>query len=82
MCLAYPGKLIAINGNEGTVELAGNQYGVNLVLLPGVQIGQYVLVHAGYGIGVVDEAEAKETWEIFRQIDSSLGLPKLPDELP
>ncbi|MFA5864617.1 MAG: HypC/HybG/HupF family hydrogenase formation chaperone [Phycisphaerae bacterium] len=73
MCLAYPGKVIEINGCEGRVELVGNQYNVNLVLVPEVAIGQYVLVHAGYAIQIVDEEVARETWEIFNQIDEKLA---------
>ena len=69
MCLAYPGKIIAIDGDDATVELAGNEYKVKLVLLPDVQVGQYVLVHAGYAIQTIDAETAKETWEIFQQIE-------------
>jgi len=68
MCLAFPARVVEKNDTQGTVELAGNRYTVNFILVPEVQLGQYVLVHAGYAIRVVDEADAKETWELLSQI--------------
>lgn len=73
MCLAYPAKVVSKTADQGVVELAGNRYDVNLVLVPDVEIGQYVLVHAGYAIQIVDPHVAHETWEIFGEIDRSMG---------
>ena len=72
MCLAYPGKIIEIVGDDATVELAENQYKVKLVLLPDAQVGQFVLVHAGYAIQTIDAETAKETWDILHQIEKKL----------
>ena len=69
MCLAYPCKIISVDGDDATVELAGNEYKVKLVLLPDARVGEYVLVHAGYAIQTIDAETAKETWDIFRQIE-------------
>jgi hydrogenase expression/formation protein HypC len=73
MCLAYPAKLVEIRGDQGVVELAGNRYEVNLVLVPTARIGEYVLVHAGYAIQVVEPDTAEETWGILSEIHRSLA---------
>ena len=69
MCLAYPGKVLALDGDfarvdfgEGTIREAVN------VSLVQAKIGDYVLVHAGYAIQIVDEAEARQTLKYWRQI--------------
>jgi hydrogenase expression/formation protein HypC len=69
MCLAYPGKVLAVERDfarvdfgEGTIREA-----VNISLVQ-AKIGDYVLVHAGYAIQIVDEAEARETLEYWQQI--------------
>jgi hydrogenase expression/formation protein HypC len=48
---------------------------VSLMLQPEVEVGDFVLVHAGYAIGVVDEAEANATLDLLRQAADSLGTP-------
>jgi len=52
---------------------------VSLHLTPEAQVGDYVIVHAGYAIGILDEEEARETLEIFRQISD---LMEADDEIP
>jgi hydrogenase expression/formation protein HypC len=51
----------------GVAELEGVRREVSLMLLPEASAGDWVLVHAGYGIGVVDEAEARETLALLRE---------------
>ena len=52
------------------VDAMGNRWNARTTLLPDVKIGDLVLVHAGFAISTVDEQEAKETWELFSQMDA------------
>ena len=61
MCLAMPMKVVEINGDEGIGELGGVRRKVSFQLLDKVELGNYVLVHAGFAIAVVDEEDARET---------------------
>jgi hydrogenase expression/formation protein HypC len=74
MCLAIPGKIISIS-NElddlfriGKVSFDGIVKEVNLVMVPEANIGDYVMVHVGSAISVVDEVEARETMEVLKQL--------------
>jgi hydrogenase expression/formation protein HypC len=68
MCLAIPMKLIERTDALGVVEIDGVRREVSLMLQPEAVLGDFVLVHAGYAIGVIDEAEAQATLELLRQI--------------
>jgi len=74
MCLAIPGKLVAITGQLdetfrfGKVSFGGIMKDVNLSMLPEARIGDYVLVHVGVAISMVDEEEANKTFEYIRRI--------------
>lgn len=75
MCLAVPGKILQINPlGRATVDMLGAQREVSLRLVPNAQVDDYVLVHAGFGIQVIDPAEAEETLRLVRE------LPDLFDE--
>jgi len=65
MCLAIPMEIVERSDLEGTAELRGVQRHVSLVLCPEVQVGEHVLIHAGYAIGVVDAEEARLTLELL-----------------
>jgi len=67
MCLAIPMRLVERNDLEGTVELDGVSRTISLMLLPEAEVGQHVLIHAGYAIGAVDEDEAKRTLDLLRE---------------
>ena len=71
MCLAIPAKLIAVDGDLGTVELGGVRKTVALALVVDPRPGQYVLLHAGYAIEVIDEAEARELEALHRMMAES-----------
>jgi len=71
MCLAIPAKVLDIRGGEATVDFGGVKRRVMLTLLPKVQEGDYVLVHTGFAIEVLDEYEAAETLRLWREILSS-----------
>ncbi|NQU50447.1 MAG: HypC/HybG/HupF family hydrogenase formation chaperone [Planctomycetes bacterium] len=67
MCLSIPMKLIRGDEYSGTAEVDGVQREVSLMLLPEVaNVGDWLLVHAGYAIGVVDEKEAALTLQLLR----------------
>jgi hydrogenase expression/formation protein HypC len=69
MCLAVPMKLIEIHGDRGVADVGGMRREVGLQLLDGPEPGDYVLVHAGFAIQKVDEAEALKTLALFRELD-------------
>lgn len=85
MCLAVPGKIVSIEGDDplskkGKVDFSGIQKEVNLAYVPEVKIGDYVIVHAGFAISQVDEDEAAKTLEYVSEIDKlydeSLDSPR------
>lgn len=74
MCLAVPGKITNISGDAplirtGKVNFGGIQKEVSLAYTPEAQIGDYVLVHVGFAISTIDEAEAHRVFEYLRQMD-------------
>ena len=74
MCLAIPGKVIDIQNQEdllfqsGRVSFSGIIKDVNLSLVPDVKQGDYVLVHVGVAVSVIDEVEAKKTMDLLEQM--------------
>ncbi len=68
MCLAVPVRVISLNNNQAEVDIGGVGRLVSTVLTPDVKVGDYVLLHTGYAISVVDNEEAKETLKLFEQI--------------
>jgi len=70
MCLAVPVRVVSIEGDEAETEIAGVRRRVSIALTPEVKVGDYVLLHTGYAIGIVDEAEAKETLKLLEEIAS------------
>lgn len=85
MCLAVPGKIIEINdqgsgsgsGPLGTVDFQGSRVEVGLQLTPGVKEGDWVLVHAGFALQILDEGEAREIWEYLEMAE----IDQMPAEL-
>lgn len=69
MCLAVPARLIKINGQIGTIEIEGVQRNCSLALVPDAQLEDWILVHAGFAVQIVDEEEAKATMEIFKELE-------------
>jgi hydrogenase expression/formation protein HypC len=72
MCLAVPGKVLAVAGEQefrtGQVSFGGVVKQVSLAYVPEAQVGDYVIVHVGFAISVVDEQEAQHTFEYLRQM--------------
>ncbi len=69
MCLAIPARIIELDKDVAVVDAMGNRFKAKTTLLPEAKIGSLVLIHAGFAISLVDEEEAKETWEIIKQIN-------------
>ena len=72
MCLAIPGKVLAIDRTVspvmGNVSFAGVQKQVCLEWLPEVRVGEYVIVHVGFALSTVDEQEALETLKMLKEM--------------
>jgi len=70
MCLAVPMQIKTISGFQCTCEARGVEREVSLFMLQGEELatGDYVLVHVGYAIQKVSEAEAADSWELFDEI--------------
>ena len=68
MCLAIPAKIVTLEGSMAKVDMMGNERIVSLDLVPEAKIGEYVLVHAGFAIGVIDDESAKETEGILLEV--------------
>ena len=70
MCLAIPAKITKIDDRMGTIDMEGAQREVSLLLLEDARVGDYVIVHAGFAIHKIDEAEAMESLKILREMVS------------
>ena len=75
MCVAYPGRVLEINGRIAEVDFDGNAARVNVGLVD-VRVGDYVLVHAGMAIEAMDEEKARgllEVWDQLHELESELN---------
>lgn len=70
MCLAIPTLIKSIDGQNARVEIGGVERTVSLALTPEARTGDYVIVHTGFAIGVLDEQEAQETLRLFAQMEA------------
>ena len=73
MCLAVPGKIVSIEGDDpisrdGKVNFGGVVKRVNLSYVPEAKIGDYVVVHVGFALSIVDEEEAEQVFEYLKTI--------------
>lgn len=69
MCLGIPLKIVEINGNDAFGEIYGVKRKVRVDLLPQAKIGDYVMVHAGFAIEILDETSAKETLDTVMELE-------------
>lgn len=67
MCLAIPGKVIAINGDTGDIDFGGVTKQTNLSMVE-AKVGDWVVIHAGFAIEVMDEEDAKETIRLWNEV--------------
>ncbi|MCJ7653008.1 MAG: HypC/HybG/HupF family hydrogenase formation chaperone [Actinobacteria bacterium] len=69
MCLAVPAEVVEILESDiALVEAGGARKRISLSLVDGAKVGDYVLVHAGFAIEIVDEEEARKTMELFEEL--------------
>lgn len=75
MCLGVPGKIVEIKELAGfrsaVVDVAGTTREVSLMMLPDAKVGDFILIHAGYAMQVIDEAEAADTLRLLEQVEWS-----------
>lgn len=69
MCLAIPARIVELKGDNAIVDAMGNRYKAKTTLLPEAKIGDLVLVHAGFAISLIEEEEAKKTWQLIAEIN-------------
>lgn len=78
MCLAIPGQVVDVRDGAATIDMMGVRRDISLSLTPSARIGDWVLVHAGFAIEVIDAEQAEETIQIVRELDElaseDLGL--------
>ena len=79
MCLAIPSKITAINDNMGVIDVAGVRREASLLLLENPQVGDWVIVHAGFAIQKIDEAAAQESLRYLREAAQLLVEDDDPD---
>ena len=79
MCLAVPGKIVSIEGDDpvlrcGRVDFSGVVKQINLAYVPEAKVGDYVLVHVGFAINTIDEEEARQVFAYLRQMEDLAGI--------
>jgi len=79
MCLAIPGRITSITGAEalsrtGKIDFGGILKEVSLAYVPKAKVGDYVIVHVGFAIGIVDETEAHKVFDYLREMDELAEL--------
>jgi len=73
MCLAVPGKVLEIEGDRAKVDYGGVIRDANVSLVP-AKVGDYVVVHAGFAIEIMDEEEAKQVIELWDEYFEFIGI--------
>ncbi len=68
MCLAIPARIVELEKDNAVVDAMGNRWKAKTTLLPEAKLGDLVLIHAGFAISLVDEEDAKETWQLLAEI--------------
>jgi hydrogenase expression/formation protein HypC len=68
LCLAIPTRIIEIKGTNAVVEFGGVRKEIGLQLVPDAEVGDYVLLHAGFAIQKLDEGEARETLKLLEEL--------------
>lgn len=68
MCLAIPARIESIDGQQAEVDVGGVRRTIGLWLTPEARVGDYVYLHAGYAISILDEAEAQESLRLLREL--------------
>ncbi len=75
MCLAIPARIVELEGDRAVVDAMGNRWKAKTTLLPQAKVGDLVLIHAGFALSLVDEEEAKKTWQLIAEISEFDDTP-------
>ncbi len=81
MCLAVPGKILSIEYKENSPKMAKVSFGgvikdICIDFTPDVKVGEYVMVHVGFSLNIVNEKEAEETLKLLSELESEIDLEK------
>jgi hydrogenase expression/formation protein HypC len=74
MCLAIPGKILNIEGNSALIDFDGIKQKVIIALIQNPEVGKFVIVHAGYAIEMMDEKDALEAIEQWKELAEEQNL--------
>jgi hydrogenase expression/formation protein HypC len=73
MCLSIPARIVEINGNMAEVSVGGTIFKAGLQMVENVEVGDYILLHAGFAIQKISEMEAKETIKLLNEMNDALS---------
>jgi hydrogenase expression/formation protein HypC len=87
MCLAIPGRIVSTAGDDPWTRTAKVSFGgvvkeVNMAYLPDAKVDDYVIVHAGFALSQIDEAEAVRTFDELRKLAETMGEEDMPGDPP
>jgi hydrogenase expression/formation protein HypC len=80
MCLAVPAEVVELQGNLALVDFGGVRRRIAVSLVPSVQLGDYVLVHAGMAIEIIDLEEAERTLALIREVLQAEEAGRAPED--
>ena len=79
MCLALPARVVELrDGDLAVVDLGGVRKEISIALVPQAAVDDYVIVHVGHALGLVDPAEAARTLALFAEMEGAPAAPALP----
>ena len=73
MCLSIPAKIVSIDGDMAEVSIGGARFKAGLQMIENPQVGDYILLHAGFAIQKISGQEAEETLRILREMDDAVN---------
>jgi hydrogenase expression/formation protein HypC len=71
MCLAFPGKIIKVSGQQATADFDGVKKDINISLVPDVQKNDFVIVHAGFAIS---QLSTEDAWEVLKEYEKGTKI--------
>jgi hydrogenase expression/formation protein HypC len=78
MCLAIPARVVSVQGLDAIVDISGVRKAISIALVPQAQVDDYVIVHVGHAIGMLDPDEAEKTLQLFAELEQATlaGTPQ------
>jgi hydrogenase expression/formation protein HypC len=78
MCLAIPARVVSVQGLDAVVDISGVRKAISIALVPQAQVDDYVIVHVGHAIGMLDPDEAEKTLQLFAELEQATlaGTPQ------